>query len=106
MCYNPNIKCDYHDKILGHSIEDCKNFIYHVRKLVSQGYVVFVNNKPFCIEEIITLFLFNKFFGTMLRLSVKFILYLCHMIVLRSINVHFISIYYWIYIMTNSFKDF
>jgi len=42
--YDPNQRCDYHSGVLGHSIENCKNFMYQVRKLVSKGQIEFVKS--------------------------------------------------------------
>lgn len=42
--YNSNKKCEYHDRILGHSVENCKNFKYQVQKLVSKRQVKFVKD--------------------------------------------------------------
>jgi hypothetical protein len=33
-----------HNEVLGHSIENCKNFMYQVRKLVSKGQIEFVKS--------------------------------------------------------------
>jgi hypothetical protein len=42
--YNPDKICEYHGGVLGHSIENCKNFKYQVQKLVSKGKIEFVKN--------------------------------------------------------------
>jgi hypothetical protein len=50
--YDPNEKCEYHGKVLGHSIENCKNFKYQVRNMVSKRQVEFV--KDYVIDHIVT----------------------------------------------------
>ena len=42
--YDLNQRCDYHNRVLGHSFENYKNFMYQVRKLVSKGQIEFVKS--------------------------------------------------------------
>ena len=40
-CYNPNVHCEYHGGMLGHSIEDCIPFKDEVQKLIQFGVLSF-----------------------------------------------------------------
>jgi len=42
--YDPDQRCECHSDVLGHSIENYKNFKYQVRKMVSKGKIEFVRN--------------------------------------------------------------
>ena len=42
--YNSNEKCEYHDEILNHSIENYKNLKYQVRELVRKEQIKFMKD--------------------------------------------------------------
>ena len=42
--YDLDQRCEYHGGVLGHSIENCKSFMYQIRKLVSKGHIEFVKS--------------------------------------------------------------
>ena len=41
--YDVNIRCDYHSRVPGHSIEDCTNFNNKVQNLIGEGKLKFEN---------------------------------------------------------------
>jgi hypothetical protein len=50
MWYSSNEKCEYHDEIFGHSIENYKNLKYQVRELVTKEQIKFMkDNDTYCI---------------------------------------------------------
>ena len=44
MWYSSNEKCEYHDEIFGHSIENYKNLKYQVRELVTKEQIKFMKD--------------------------------------------------------------
>jgi len=42
--YDLDQRCEYHGGVLGHSIKNCKSFMYQVQKLVSKGQIEFVKS--------------------------------------------------------------
>jgi hypothetical protein len=50
--YNPDKRSEYHGTVIGHSIENCKNFKYQIRKMLSKTRVEFV--KENVIDYIVT----------------------------------------------------
>jgi len=44
--YDPNAKCEYHGGVVGHSIENCRQFKYKVQQLMDVGWLTFQEDKP------------------------------------------------------------
>jgi len=44
--YDPNAKCEYHGGVVGHSIENCRQFKYKVQQLIDAGWLTFQEDKP------------------------------------------------------------
>ena len=44
--YNPNAKCEFHSRAIGHSIEDCRALKEMVQKLVENKSLSFKENMP------------------------------------------------------------
>ena len=44
--YDPNAKCEYHGEVVGHSIENCRQFKYKVQQLIDAGWLTFQEDKP------------------------------------------------------------
>jgi len=44
--YDPNTKCEYDGGVVGHSIENCKQFQYKVQQLIDVGWLTFQEDKP------------------------------------------------------------
>jgi len=44
--YDPNAKCAYHGGVVGHSIENCRQFKYKVQQLLDAGWLTFQEDKP------------------------------------------------------------
>ncbi|RDY04089.1 hypothetical protein CR513_12235, partial [Mucuna pruriens] len=44
--YDPNAKCDYHAKAVGHSTERCWSFKHKVQHLIDVGWLKFKENEP------------------------------------------------------------
>ena len=50
--YNINVRCDYHARIPGHSIEDCNTFKYKVQNLIKVGKLkIGESNRPAGVED-------------------------------------------------------
>jgi len=44
--YDPNVKCDYHERGVGHSTEKCVALKHKVKTLINSGWVKFHEDKP------------------------------------------------------------
>lgn len=41
LWYNPNFKCEFHDGVVRHAIEECKVFQEEVKHMINKGKLTF-----------------------------------------------------------------